>query len=102
MRHLISLTIILIGNPLSCDQPYTQCDTIVDDIRALLIGCGVKVGDYDRGPVDECTETIIAQEECYLACYNDASCQAYLGADKAGNDALVVCISVCIDKYSQR
>jgi len=96
MKSLSILLGLLVGLVIGCHQRSTRCEQIADEVRGMLQDCGVTFENYDDELGDQCTERLEAVYECYLTCYQNASCEAVFGSDYTDNKLLHDCTIDCV------
>ncbi len=80
----------------ACEQPDTPCETASAEVRAILEQCGVRFHDYPDDLGSPCTDVLSGIYDCYLDCYQEASCEAILYEDQEGFEVLDDCRADCL------
>jgi hypothetical protein len=80
----------------ACKQPETPCEQASAEVRQTLQECGVTFHEYPDGLGSPCTEQLRGIYDCYLECYQEASCEAILAEDQTGYEVFHDCRESCL------
>ncbi len=75
----------------------SPCDRSAEEARKRLEACGVEFVDYDVSLAADCSEDIQNLDECYLGCYEKASCDDYVST--VPTTAFRTCLMACLAAY---